>query len=122
LIDAELDRLGIADYALMGFSQGAMMALFAGLRRAQGPKAILAFSGALIDQASLAAEIKCRPPVLLVHGVSDDIVPAFRSREAERALRAAGVPADVVFEPQMGHGIGPIGLAAAAPLLKRVFA
>jgi phospholipase/carboxylesterase len=120
-IDAELARLGIEDYALMGFSQGAMTALFTGLRRSPPPKAVLAFSGALIDPASLDTELKSRPPVLLVHGVVDDIVPAFRSRDAENTLRANGVPAEVVFEPGMGHGIGAVGLAAAAALLQRVF-
>ncbi len=120
-IDDELARLGVTTYALVGFSQGAMTALFTGLRRAAGPAAILAYSGALIDAPSLAKEIKCRPPVLLAHGVSDDIVPAFRSRDAQTALRGAGVPVEMVFEPGLGHGIGEAGLAAGRALLENVF-
>jgi len=122
LIDAELARLEISDYAMVGFGEGAMTALFSGLRRAKGPKAIVSFAGALVDPESLAADLKCRPPVLLAHGVEDYIVQPYRAREAERVLRAAGVPAKVVFEPEMGHGIGQVGLAAAADLLARVFA
>ena len=120
-IDAELARLNLTDYALVGFSQGAMVALFTGLRRQPGPRAILAYSGALPDPQSLAAEIKSHPHVLLAHGVADDIVPAFRSRDAETSLRAAGVPVQAVFEPGLGHGVGDAGLTAGAELLARVF-
>jgi phospholipase/carboxylesterase len=120
-IDAELTRLRITDYALIGFSQGAMMALFTGLRRKPGPRAILAYSGALLEPQSLAVEIKSRPSVLLAHGVADDIVPAFRSRDAQTALRGMGVPVEAVFEPGLGHGVGEAGLSAGARLLAQAF-
>ena len=81
-IDAELARLGLPAeaYALMGFSQGAMTVLFTGLRRPTAPRAILAFSGALVAPESLTAELANRAPVLLVHGEADDVVPVHRSR------------------------------------------
>ena len=123
-IDAELARLGLpADaYALMGFSQGAMTVLFTGLRRATAPRAILAFSGALIAPDSLAGELANHAPVLLVHGEADDVVPAQRSRDAETALRAAGVPVEAVYVPRLGHGIDDTGLAMGALALQRGFA
>ena len=123
-IDAELARLGLpADaYALMGFSQGAMTVLFTGLRRATAPRAILAFSGALITPETLAAELANRVPVLLVHGEADDVVPAQRSRDAEQALRAANVPVEAVYVPRLGHGIDDTGLAMGALTLQRGFA
>ena len=123
-LDAELARLGLpADaYALMGFSQGAMTALFTGLRRATAPRAILAFSGALIAPDSLPAELTHRPPVLLVHGEADEVVPVERSREAEAALRAAGVPVEATYVPRLGHGIDDTGLAMGALALQRGFA
>ena len=123
-IDAELRRLGLpADgYALMGFSQGAMTALFTGLRRASAPRAILAFSGALIAPESLATELANHAPVLLVHGEADDVVPAQRSRDAEAALRAANVPVEAVYVPRLGHGIDDTGLAMGALTLQRAFA
>jgi phospholipase/carboxylesterase len=120
-LDAELARLGLSSYALVGFSQGAMTALFTGLRRAQAPAAILAYSGALIDPQSLAAEIQNHAPVLLAHGESDDIVPAFRSRDAAASLREADIPVELVFSPSLGHGIDEAGLQAGAALLRRVF-
>jgi len=122
-IDAELARLGLpADaYALMGFSQGAMVALFSGLRRKVPPRAILAFSGALIGPQLLAFERRNAAPVLLVHGERDDIVPAFRSRDAERALRRAMVPVESLFVPALGHGIDEAGLSAGASFLRKAF-
>ena len=122
-IDAELKRLDLpADaYALMGFSQGAMTVLFTGLRRAIAPRAILAFSGALIAPELLAAEMTNRTPVLLVHGEDDDVVPVSRSRDAESALTAAGVPVESVYVPRLGHGIDDSGIAMGALALQRGF-
>jgi len=124
VIDAELARLGLpADaYALMGFSQGAMTVLFTGLRRTAAPRAILAYSGALIAPDTLPAELANRAPVLLVHGESDDVVPASRSHDAEAALRAAGVPVESLFVPRLGHGIDETGISMGALALQRGFA
>jgi len=123
-IDDEITRLGLPPdaYALAGFSQGAMMVLFAGLRRTVPPRAILAYSGALIAPASLAAELANRAPVLLVHGEADETVLAARSREAEAALTAAGVPVESTFVPGLGHGIDETGVSAGALFLQRAFA
>ena len=123
-IDAMLAKYELPPdaYALMGFSQGAMTVLFTGLRRAVPPKAILAYSGALIDPDSLAAEMRHKVPVLLVHGELDDVVPTFRSREAEAALRRAGVPVQALYEPQLTHWLGEPGIQAGAAFLRRHFA
>jgi phospholipase/carboxylesterase len=123
-IDAELARLALpaTAYALMGFSQGAMMVLFAGLRRPVAPRAILAFSGALIAPESLAAELANHAPVLLVHGEADEVVPVTRSREAAAALRAAGIAVEETYSERLGHGIDDAGLTAGALFLQRGFA
>jgi phospholipase/carboxylesterase len=119
IIDAELARLGLGadSVALMGFSQGAMTVLHAGLRRAVPPRAVLAFSGALIVEDGFTG----RPPVLLVHGERDEIVPVERSRRAERVLRAARVPVEASYSPELGHGIDDIGLTVGALFLQRAF-
>jgi phospholipase/carboxylesterase len=121
-IEAELARLKLpADaVALMGFSQGAMTALYAGLHRRVPPRAILAYSGAMLER-----ELPRRaplPPVLLVHGAADEVVPASRSADAERVLRAAGLPVELLIVPRLGHGIDPQGLSAGALFLQRAFA
>jgi phospholipase/carboxylesterase len=122
-IDEQLAKYGLPPtaYALMGFSQGAMTALFTGLRRAGAPRAILAFSGALIDPESLKVEIKNRAPVLLAHGEADPVVPAFRSRDAEAALRAVNVPVEAVFSAKLEHGIDEAILNAGALFLQKAF-
>lgn len=121
-LDAELARLGVTDYAIMGFSQGAMISLFTGLRRPAAPRAILAFSGALMAPQSLAMELVNKAPVTLVHGEDDDVVPVSRSREAEVALRAAGVPVEAHFIPRLEHGIDDTGISLGALALQRGFA
>lgn len=123
-LDSELERLGLAPdaYALMGFSQGAMTALFTGLRRRVPPRAILAYSGALIDPESLATEMTGKPPVLIVHGEDDPVVPVFRSRDAEAALKAEGVTVDSLYVPGLAHGIEEQGLTAGAEFLAHHFA
>ena len=122
-IDAELQRLGLpADgYALMGFSQGAMTVLFTGLRRAEAPRAILAFSGALLEPQALQAEMKNHAPVLLAHGEADAVVPVFRTRDAEAALRVVHVPVEAVYAKGLGHGIDDAILGAGASFLRKAF-
>jgi phospholipase/carboxylesterase len=123
-ITAELARLGLPPdaYALVGFSQGAMTVLFAGLRMPTPPRAILAYSGALLAPQSLEAEMTGKPPVLLVHGEADEVVPVSRSRDAEASLRAAGVPVESLYCPGLGHGIDDSGLSAGGLFLQRAFA
>jgi phospholipase/carboxylesterase len=120
-IDAELGRLGLDVYAIMGFSQGAMISLFTGLREVVAPRAILAFSGALIAPETLAAELANRAPVLLVHGEADEAVPVSRSHDAEVALEAAGVPVEAHYIPRLGHGIDDTGISFGSLALQRGF-
>ena len=121
-VDAELARLHLpADaYALMGFSQGAMTALYTGLHHLPAPRAILAYSGALLAPHELAG-VTARPPVLLVHGEIDDVVPVARSRVAEQELRAHGIPVEALYCGGLGHGLDDSGLSRGALFLQRAF-
>jgi phospholipase/carboxylesterase len=123
-IEAELVRLELPGdaWAIMGFSQGAMMSLFAGLRHTAAPRAILAFSGALVAPETLAAELVNRAPVLLVHGEADEAVSVSRSREAEAVLAAADVPVEAHYIPRLGHGIDDTGISLGALALQKGFA
>ncbi|MBD0273741.1 MAG: prolyl oligopeptidase family serine peptidase [Acetobacteraceae bacterium] len=126
-LEAELSRLSLpaSALALAGFSQGAMTALHVGLRMADSPAAILAYSGALLAPESLPAELAARaspPPVLIVHGEADGVVPVRASRVAEAALRAAGVPVEALFIPGLDHTIDDSGLRAGIAFLRRAFA
>ncbi len=118
-IDAEIARSGLpADrIALMGFSQGTMMALHVGLRRSEALAGIVGFSGRLLEPERLAGEIASTPPVLLIHGTADPVVPFDSLGLAEEGLGAAGVAVETVARPGLGHGIDERGMVAAAQFL-----
>jgi phospholipase/carboxylesterase len=123
-LDAELARHGLGNrqLALVGFSQGAMMALFVAPRRAPAVAAVLGFSGALLGAERLAAEAVSRPPVLLVHGAADEVVPAAALFDAVAGLQAAGLPAQWQLCPGLPHAIDPASLAHGAAFLATAFA
>jgi phospholipase/carboxylesterase len=123
-IDQTLAELGIppTEYALAGFSQGAMMALFTGLRRQSPPRAILAYSGMLLAPTELRDEMTNRAPVLLVHGEEDEVVPAEASSVAADLLRDLNVPVELMMRRDLGHSIDAEGLAAGARALRQAFA
>lgn len=119
LLDAELARTGLAAdrLALVGFSQGTMMSLYCALRRPQAVAGVVGFSGILIAPENLPAEIVSKPPVLLVHGTDDPVVPFAAMAAAEAGLRAAGVQVSSHARPGLPHGIDPGGLQLAAQAL-----
>lgn len=103
--------------ALVGFSQGSMMALHVALRHQQPIAGVVAFSGAVVGASVLPQQITARPPVLLVHGAQDEVLPIRALSLAEQALTAVGVPHEVVQRPRLGHGIDDIGLERAIDFL-----
>jgi phospholipase/carboxylesterase len=125
-LDAELARrsLPAAALALVGFSQGTMMALHVGLRRPTPPVAIVGYSGLLsvpqdANPDAFAAEIKARPPVLLVHGDRDDLIPMQALFHASQGLASLGVPVEWHISQGIGHGIDQEGLRHGGEFLAR---
>jgi phospholipase/carboxylesterase len=102
---------------LIGFSQGTMMALHVGLRRTRPLAGIVGFSGALAGPEMLKDEIRSRPPVLLVHGDADPMLPHQLTEEAAIALQENGVEVAVHIAQGVGHGIDQTGLSHAARFL-----
>jgi phospholipase/carboxylesterase len=127
-LDSELASAGLDDtrLAIVGFSQGAMMALHTGLRRKAAPAAILAYSGVLIgeghlDEAIARGPTGAPPPILLIHGDRDDVVPIdglFRSADA---LAKANIPVQWRISPGLGHGIDQDGLIQGGLFLLQCF-
>ena len=109
---AELAKHGLpaSSLALVGFSQGAMMAMHVGLRRTGLSGAIVAYSGHLVGGEHLAAEAKGKPPLLLVHGDQDNIIPVDALFDAMGALGKAEIPCQWHLSAGVGHGIDPEGL------------
>jgi len=127
-LDAELARrkLPPSALALVGFSQGTMMALHAGLRRAVPPAAIVGYSGVFVlpERAaadSIAGEIKGKPPVLLIHGDQDDLIPVQALLAGAQDLAALGVPVEWHISQGVGHGIDQEGLRHGGAFLARRF-
>jgi len=116
-LDAELERVGLDDsrLALVGFSQGAMMALHVGLRRKRAPAAIVGYSGLLVGPERLG-EATARdargapPPILLVHGDQDPLIPVEAMFVAMDELAEAKIPVQWRLALGVGHGIDPEGL------------
>jgi phospholipase/carboxylesterase len=81
-----------------------MMALHVGLRRATAPAGIVAYSGLLAGPEHLATA-KARPPVLLIHGEVDELIPVEALHMAREALAGAGIPVEWHVRPGLGHGI-----------------
>ncbi len=115
LTELSLDESSLA---LIGFSQGAMLALHAALRRPRPVVAVVGYSGLLIAPDRLADEMKSKPPVLLIHGDGDPVVPFSMMAAAESALTANNVPVESMARPGLGHGIDGPGLARAAEFLR----
>ena len=96
--------------ALVGFSQGCIMALHVGLRRAERLAGIVGYSGLLIGPETLESELRTHPPVVLVHGNADPIVPVTGSMLARDTLAQLGVPVTLHVENGVPHTITPDGL------------
>jgi len=119
-IDDALAERGLDDagLALVGFSQGTMMSLFVGLRRAKPVAGIVGFSGRLLAPELLAEELRSRPRMLLVHGTDDPLVPYESLAIAKAALEGAGIPVETLTCDGIGHSIDENGLRRAGSFLK----
>jgi phospholipase/carboxylesterase len=122
-IDRKLEQYGLTDgeLALVGFSQGTMMALQVGLRRPAAVAGILGYSGALVGTETLAAEARSKPPILLVHGAADQVVPVAALHAAERALKPLGIDVRTHISPDLGHSVDAQGLRLGAEFLRGAF-
>ncbi|MEL6168109.1 MAG: dienelactone hydrolase family protein [Pseudomonadota bacterium] len=113
-LDAAMDAEGVpaSRTILFGFSQGTMMSLHVGPRRAEPLAGIVGFSGRLMVPDRLDETVS-KPPILLVHGDADDVVSFDSMGAAEAALTGAGFDVASHVMPGTGHGIAPDGLSAA---------
>lgn len=109
--------LGPDRLALVGFSQGTMMALQVAPRRPAAIAGVVAISGRLLRPEALAAETLSRPPVMLIHGDQDPVVPFGDMQTAGRALTDAGFETYGHVMKGTGHGIAPDGLSVALAFL-----
>ena len=107
----EEEGVTAAETVLVGFSQGTMMSLAVGPRRAEQFAAIVGFSGRLLEEGLELAQ--SRPPILLIHGDMDEVIPIAALPAAKEGLEAAGFEVFTHVSQGVGHGIGPDGLGLA---------
>jgi phospholipase/carboxylesterase len=123
-IDEALAERGLDDgsLALVGFSQGSVMSLFVGPRRAQPMAGIVGYSGRLVAPELLPEELRSRPPILIAHGTEDPLVPYAALAEAEGGLNAAGITVESLTCPGVGHSISEEGLRRGGQFIRDALA
>jgi phospholipase/carboxylesterase len=123
-LDAELKRHDLPSraLALVGFSQGTMLALGVGLARNPPPAAIVGYSGALASVEALPKNPAEAPAILLVHGDMDDVIPLDAMLIAREQFARAGLPVEWHVAQGIGHGIDAQGLHLGGAFLKQAFA
>lgn len=123
-IDQQLARFGLSEdrLALVGFSQGTMVSLQVAPRRARRIAGVVGYSGMLADPDGLASEAQTKPPILLIHGDADPMVPVAALGQAEAALAAAGFAVGTHVSPGLDHSIDEAGLTLGEQFLTRVLA
>jgi len=119
-IDRKLEEYSLTSQNLivLGFSQGAMMALHLLPRRENPINSIIAISGALINPTALKDNIKSKPEVLLIHGEEDQIVPFAAFNGTLQHLKSQGINCDSFIMEKTGHNINPPALQKIQKHLK----
>ncbi len=121
-LDKIMEEEGVSaeETVLIGFSQGTMISLHVAPRREQEFAGIVGFSGRLMEPELLADEIVSRPPILLIHGDQDDVVPPQSLPDAAEALQGAGVEVFAHIMKGTAHGIAPDGLSVALAFTRQM--
>ncbi len=122
-LDAQLAHWGVDDSQLIvaGFSQGAMMAMYAMPRRRKPCAGVIGYSGMLVDAAGLKAPDIQKMPILAIHGDSDAVVPPECLQGVAEGFDAAGFDVETVLRPHLGHGIDQFGLIRGVDFCRECF-
>ncbi len=122
-LDVVMDEEGVdaANTILVGFSQGTMMSLHVAPRRDVSFAGVVGLSGRLLTPETLEDEVRQKPPILLIHGDADEVVPVSSLPDAGNALTAAGFEVFAHISKGTGHGIAPDGLQVALAFIRDRF-
>ena len=122
-IDQQLAKYKLTErnLALVGFSQGTMVSIFTVLRRKIPVAGVVAYSGRLIGKDLMTQEIRCKPPMVMINGDQDELVPVTLQPAAVETLRALGVNIEGHIRPGLGHSIDDVGIKIAQDFLSALF-
>jgi phospholipase/carboxylesterase len=112
--------LGFQNLILIGFSQGTMMSLFAGLKISEQCRGIIGFSGTIVSAEDTISTCKSKPPVCLIHGIDDDVVPCTLGKFTAKVLKSNGFDVQLHEIPNLGHSIEMNGIKHAQNFLKNL--
>ena len=119
-IDQQLAKYHLAEnkLALVGFSQGTMVSIFTAPRRKISVAGVVGYSGRLIGKDLMAQEIRCKPPMVMINGDQDELVPGNLQPAAISTLRDLGVDIEGHMRPGLGHSIDDVGIQIAQDFLR----
>ena len=122
-IDQQLAKYNLTErnLALVGFSQGTMVSIFTVPRRKISVAGVVAYSGRLIGKDLMTQEIRCKPPMVMINGDQDELVPVTSQPAAVNTLRALGVKIEGHIRPGLGHSIDDVGIKIAQDFLSALF-
>jgi len=112
--------LTLRDLALVGFSQGGMVALDM-MFALEGLGGAICYSGGFYPLPEMTRP-EPHPEILLVHGDADVVVPYSYFLEAHEQLKKLGLHPQTLTCPGLGHSIDEEGLKAGEKFLTRLFA
>ena len=122
-IDEQLEKFNLLDkdLALIGFSQGTMMSLHVGLRRSETMRAIVGFSGKLVGPEMLEKDLISKPPIYLIHGEQDPMVPYQDTLDAAKVLKSKNIDIQTHISSNTQHSIAEDGLKIAVDFISSKF-
>lgn len=120
-IDTQLARfnLTVENLFIVGFSQGAMMALYQGFIKSNKPAGVIAFSGKLILPEMLGEQTSSQPNICLIHGEADSVVPFESFLEAKKLLEEQSISFESHAIPHLDHSIDIHGIRMAQNFIKK---
>lgn len=122
-LDEQLAKWGVdeSQMVVVGFSQGAMMAMYTMPRRKKACAGVIGYSGMLVDAAGLKADGIQKMPILAIHGDADGVVDPACLQGVDDGFRAAGFDVETIMRPRLGHGIDPFGLMRGVDFCRECF-
>lgn len=117
-------ELPLESLSLLGFSQGTMMSLYSGPRWEKAIAGILGYSGALLGGEGFLQDPEeyQKPPIHLVHGKQDDVVPVQAFYDAKQVFEQAGYTVSGEVFDGLGHGIDERALRSGVEFLQKCYA
>ena len=112
-------QLAPSNLALIGFSQGCMMAIQVGLKRKERINCLIGYSGKVINQKHLSDNIKSKPKIFLMHGANDTIVSPTYLLEAKEYLNKHGLKIKTKLFKNCDHKIPVEGSSLGLGFLRK---